>query len=428
MILINEEAAFSDEELFFSFTDKKGIILGGNDVFVRISEYSEEEFFLKPHNMIRHPDMPKTIFYLFWKLIKDNKPMVAYVKNRTKTGRYYWVLALIFPVSEGYLSIRLKPSREMITFVEKLYHELREEELTHNNLDMHLEFLQERLQSEGYKGYECFMKQMLPKELLARHSRLQDKNKNGASLSNLFSNVEVYDHIHTLLDAVHQIGLENEKLQSSFSEVSMITKNLLIASAHLGKLAKTLTTIGANLHTLTSEIQTGASAFSNQFEKLVCINTILWHIAVMHFQNEMIDFDAKKQNNKYHDSVFTMTVPKCQQLLRKLIKENIESVQECLSNIDLKYLELETSISDFLRLALGMNVICITGKIEIAHLSSHQDIEELQEQLLNLKIKNDEIKDVLKKISEALSTIGEMNKNLSTFTFDFSRHNNSFIS
>ena len=94
----NIESVFLPDEMFFSTTDLKGIILSGNDVFIRVSKFSKEELIGKPHNIIRHPDMPRIVFKLLWDYIQSGKPIVAYVKNIAKDGSYYWVLATVVPI------------------------------------------------------------------------------------------------------------------------------------------------------------------------------------------------------------------------------------------------------------------------------------------------------------------------------------------
>lgn len=118
------EAPFEFHELFFSRTDSRGIILSGNNVFQRISQYTWDELLKKPHNVIRHPDMPKGVFYTFWDFLKQGKPIGAYVKNRAKDGKYYWVFAIATPVEGGYLSIRLKPSSDFFAIVQNEYKNL----------------------------------------------------------------------------------------------------------------------------------------------------------------------------------------------------------------------------------------------------------------------------------------------------------------
>ena len=60
------EITFGDDELIVSKTDRAGVISYANDVFLRVSGYTEEEILGKPHNVIRHPDMPRTVFKLLW--------------------------------------------------------------------------------------------------------------------------------------------------------------------------------------------------------------------------------------------------------------------------------------------------------------------------------------------------------------------------
>ena len=77
----DQEVQFAIDEMLISRTDKTGIIQSGNDVFVRCSGYDREKLIGSPHNIIRHPDMPKCIFKLLWDTIKIDKPIMAYVKN-----------------------------------------------------------------------------------------------------------------------------------------------------------------------------------------------------------------------------------------------------------------------------------------------------------------------------------------------------------
>ena len=86
---LNEESSFLINELFVSTTNKTGIIESGNEVFYRVSEYTRDELLQQPHNKIRHPDMPKTAFRFMWDALTNNEPFCAYVKNRSKSGKYY---------------------------------------------------------------------------------------------------------------------------------------------------------------------------------------------------------------------------------------------------------------------------------------------------------------------------------------------------
>ena len=126
------ESTFGFDELFFSRTDPAGIIRYGNSVFQRVSVYSWEELLGKPHKIVRHPDTPRAVFWLLWDTIKKGSPIGAFVKNKAKDGRYYWVFALVTPVDDGYLSVRLRPSSEFFDVVKALYPEFSDMERREN--------------------------------------------------------------------------------------------------------------------------------------------------------------------------------------------------------------------------------------------------------------------------------------------------------
>lgn len=129
MTLQNKSRQFLAHELFFSTTDAKGIITSCNDVFVRISNYSEKDLIGKAHNIIRHPDMPKSAFRLVWSRLKNNQSVAAFVKNKANDGCYYWVVALITPQQDGFLSVRFKPSGKFFSIIQDVYKKMLEAEI-----------------------------------------------------------------------------------------------------------------------------------------------------------------------------------------------------------------------------------------------------------------------------------------------------------
>jgi PAS domain S-box-containing protein len=87
------EREFQIHQLFFSTTDRKGVIVSGNEVFSRIAAYEESEMVGRPHSLIRHPEMPRCVFKLLWDTIARGEAIAAYVKNRASTGEPYWCRA-----------------------------------------------------------------------------------------------------------------------------------------------------------------------------------------------------------------------------------------------------------------------------------------------------------------------------------------------
>ena len=89
---VNKEVAWDKTKTIMSKTDAKGVIEYVNQVFMDVCGYNEAELIGKPHNVIRHPDMPKTIFKILWDNIQKGINFHAIVKNLAKSGEYYWVI------------------------------------------------------------------------------------------------------------------------------------------------------------------------------------------------------------------------------------------------------------------------------------------------------------------------------------------------
>lgn len=128
-----QETVLDEFAFLVSETDERGIITFANDDFCRIAEYSLEELIGKPHNMVRHQDMPKAAFKSLWETVQRGEIWTGFVKNATKSGGYYWVYATVYPFigcggQKGYLSCRRKPTRAEIEEHEILYREWKSKE------------------------------------------------------------------------------------------------------------------------------------------------------------------------------------------------------------------------------------------------------------------------------------------------------------
>lgn len=126
----NQERYFPEHEIIVSKTDTRGILTYANRTFLEIADYTLPEVIGKPHNILRHPDMPRCVFKLMWDRLKSGQEIFAYVVNRTKYGDYYWVFAHVTPTFDdssqiiGYHSNRRSPKRGSIDAIKSLYAEL----------------------------------------------------------------------------------------------------------------------------------------------------------------------------------------------------------------------------------------------------------------------------------------------------------------
>ncbi|HEO97868.1 MAG: PAS domain-containing protein [Campylobacterales bacterium] len=129
----NEQITLDPKRYIVSKTDPKGVITYGNDYFVEISGYKEAELIAKPHNLIRHPDMPQVVFKVMWDRIRKGQSIMAVVKNMAKDGRYYWVITDFESKKDkltneitGYTAFRKAAPKDVVKTVEPLYQKLLE--------------------------------------------------------------------------------------------------------------------------------------------------------------------------------------------------------------------------------------------------------------------------------------------------------------
>lgn len=126
----SEELVMKENEFIVSKTDLKGQITYANRVFIEYAGFTEQELLGQPHNIIRHPDMPRGVFKLLWDTVQSGHEIFAYVKNMSRSGAAYWVLANVSPVVDsgnnlvGYYSVRRKPERSTLERVQELYREM----------------------------------------------------------------------------------------------------------------------------------------------------------------------------------------------------------------------------------------------------------------------------------------------------------------
>lgn len=123
---MNQEVILDKKTMIVSETDEKGIILYANADFCKIAGYTKEELIGLKHNCVRHQDMPKASFKDLWETIQSGEVWNGIVKNKTKSGDFYWVNATAFSSKDSkgktrYISVRVKPTEEEINKAQTLY-------------------------------------------------------------------------------------------------------------------------------------------------------------------------------------------------------------------------------------------------------------------------------------------------------------------
>jgi len=130
---IDEEVPF-DGGVMITETDTAGIITYANRKFREMTGYSKEELIGSPHNINRHPDMPKAAFAGMWETIKDGNYWEGLVKNMNNEGKYYLVVVWIKPKFDengkivGYIAGRKIPDKNAMNAALAVYKKMKAKE------------------------------------------------------------------------------------------------------------------------------------------------------------------------------------------------------------------------------------------------------------------------------------------------------------
>lgn len=154
----SEEVRMNENDFIVSKTDAKGKITYCNEIFIRFSGYDEEHLIDQPHNIIRHPDMPRSVYRFMWETLQKKQEFFGIVKNLCKSGAYYWTFANVTPSYEdgqliGYYSVRRQPSRKIVDLLTPVYQQMVAEEAKYSSskeaMDASFKILNDILKTQG---------------------------------------------------------------------------------------------------------------------------------------------------------------------------------------------------------------------------------------------------------------------------------------
>lgn len=391
------ERPFKIEELFFSTTNLKGLILSGNEVFTRISGYSDEELVGAPHNIIRHPDMPRCVFQLLWDEIEAGRPIAAYVKNRAKDGAYYWVMATVVPIEGGYLSVRLKPSTAYFEAAQSIYRELLEVEqaIERENvrdrkpaIEASTARLGELLVEAGFSSYQAFMHAALPAEIQGRDAELgapaRDRlgsiapGSDPTIVSLLDSSALVNDYVDQLLnlEAYVQLGPKltdkADYILGLSGDVGLFSLNALLASARAGTAGAALSAVAGLLRSNSERSEPTFKLIDESITAVTgALGEILFVIAGTKLQSEMAMVFAQElaeDGGDHSAGLSNMTA------LSECVLGNVDRLSAALDEVE-EHIRAVRRYVQYLRQDLSlMRALEVNGRIEAVHLPSTSGI------------------------------------------------------
>lgn len=219
------EHDFGDDELFFSTTDRRGVIEQVNATFVRLSHYGADELVGAPHNLIRHPAMPGGAFALLWEQIESGAPASVYVDNLAQDGGRYRVLATVVPVGDGYLSVRMRPREQTLVELSfRLYDEALAAETqaradglsAHDAAQVGKASIAEGLQAVGIRNATELAAALLTAELAQHHTRT----------GGLPTRPDARGSAADILTAMHELDAEQAALVPALDELASVATDL----------------------------------------------------------------------------------------------------------------------------------------------------------------------------------------------------------
>jgi len=249
--IAGDNTRFNIEDLLFSRTDDRGVIRTGNAAFQEISVYSWDTLEGAPHKIVRHPEMPKGVFFLLWRALKAKQPIGGYVQNMAEDGVPYWVFATMLPMEDSYISVRMKPTGPTLEKLIPLYQRLHREEkagsLTPEESAGQIEAF---VEEQGFSEYMEFVAFSLREEAAARSKSLhRPANTVAEKLAEMFG-------------AVRQLETHARRVEATFRQTHQIPYNMRLQAGRLEGSDGPISVISSNHRQMTQTLEENLGRFS----------------------------------------------------------------------------------------------------------------------------------------------------------------------
>lgn len=387
----DQDVAFSIDELFFSRTDDRGVIQSGNDIFQRVSGFEWDELLNAPHKVIRHPDMPKAVFWLLWDTIKQGEPVGAYVKNKAKDGRHYWVYAVVTPIDGGYSSVRMKPSSELFKTVQREYQALRTIENEQNlQAEDSAKILLERIKELGFRDYASFMAHALREEIKARDKELGRPENNS---------IACFDRLEA--SAQFLLG-KTDEIRKVYTQNEYVPLNLRVQATQLGTIGLPMCIVSNNYTAISEELQSDMVKFTEKSQEVArTIDKGLFLMGSSQIQGEMIAAFRKELASGSSEDGNDVGSDVDNLLSQQATHATNTALS--LNEISRHIKAFGENCADMRRLSTSLEVTRVMGKIESASLDS--SITSLDALIDDLGVYQKTLMDGLKEIANANKTL-----------------------
>ena len=350
------------EDLFFSTTDRKGVILLANHVFASYARRDYQELVGAPHNIIRHPDMPGGAFRIVWRMLEDGKPTCAYVKNLAGDGSAYWAFATLAPIGDHYLSVRSSPCQSEVkeplhaayARVRTIEAEARESGASAAQAaELGETALLAELSELGFASYEDFLRVVVPAEIAARQLRSRGIPESKASGTLKLLNA----HSMAIHRKVTGLGVDLASFESTAHRLSggaegavtalrELTETLQQASRKVGAVEDRAPVVAKAVGPLGTQTERIAERLTAVGRKVAELrdgrSTLRFSVALAQLQSEMIGrytvaVEQGTEDAEISDNAINELVAAVDQGLHEVVADlsvNLEQSQQMRDEID----------------------------------------------------------------------------------------------
>lgn len=344
------EVPFGVNELFYSRTDKRGVILSGNAVFQRVTGLEWAQLLGAPHRIVRHQDTPKAVFRILWQTIQQGEPVVAYVKNKHQDGRHYWVLAIVLPLANGYLSVRIKPTSMLLATVRREYAALVAQERAEAlSPEVSADRLLLRLQSLGFADYKSFMLHAFSQEYEARNAALDRAHIGGIG--------KVRSCIDRIID-------QQDSLLQEFNLLRDLPTNMRIIASRLEPSGGPVSAISENYKVTSTDLLRQIKDLSGGETSLLKRMTTSFANAVFHMNCARLQSEVVRQYQANNIAVAGFDLESENGILSGLSTKTTQSARAAMAEAEQVSSSLNLGCSDIRRSILGLDTIRVMGRVE----------------------------------------------------------------
>ena len=313
--------------------------------------------------------MPKAVFSLFWSTIQAGKPICAYVKNMAANGDYYWVFACVFPITDGYLSVRIKPSTALFEAAQAFYPAVLQEEKK-NGVEAGGKLLFQLLSEAGFPDYESFMTRALVLEITERQKILTENATlvttigTGLSRTVYLRNRDLGQMVARLTAFANinkTLSSSIKQMMDTFGSLRSLTINMSLASSHLGKTANTLAVVSESFQNFANETFQEVQNFNQcLIQSRAALQKSEFQITAAFLQNQMLSYFINDPTEKVNEQNLSLL----REMSTALSRGAAGALQEAEESLRNFYVSAETTE----KAIIALEVVRQTGKVEAAQI------------------------------------------------------------